>query len=173
MAPQALAAIRTAARPDLRPRVPARRLSPAAARATVLLAALAATAFGFLATDPQAAAHAVAADPELAWLLRAMAVLKMAMALAVTAAVVWRLADAVPSAWLGGYALALSATWAGPGLIWTLAHLRPGALLLHAGLAATLVLLWRDPAVGARLGAIIDARRRALREAHPEPSRQG
>jgi hypothetical protein len=147
----------------------AARWSPAAARGAVLLVALAAAAAGFVATDPQAAAVAVAFDPELAWLLRAMAVLKMAAAAAATAGIVWRLGGAATSGWLVGYALALAAAWAGPGLIWNLAHLRLGALLLHGGLAGALVLLWRDPVVGARLGAIIAARRRVLRERSVAP----
>ncbi len=50
---------------------------------------------------------------------------------------------------------------AGPVLIWDMAHIRSGALLLHAGLLAGGLLLWRDPVVGARLGAIV-ARRRAM-----------
>ena len=138
--------------------------SPAAARGAVLLVALVAAAAGFMATDPQTVARAVALDPELAWLLRAMAVLKMAAAAAVTAGIAWRLGSAATPVWLAGYALALAATWAGPGLIWDMAHLRLGALLLHGGLAGALVLLWRDPVAGARLGTIIEARRRVLRE---------
>ena len=39
---------------------------------------------------------------------------------------------------------------------------RTGALLLHAGLFAALILLWRDPATGARLGTMIAARRGVL-----------
>ncbi len=138
--------------------------SPATARGAVLLLALAAAAAGFMATDAQTVARAVAFDPELAWLLRAMAVLKMSAAAAATAGIAWRLGSPAKPAWLAGYALALAATWAGPGLIWDMAHLRLGALLLHGGLAGALVLLWRDPVAGARLGAIIDARRRVLRD---------
>ena len=152
---------------------PGVRWSPAAARGAVLLVALAAAAAGFLATDPQTVARAVAFDPGLAWVLRAMAVLKMTMAAAATAGVVWRLGGAASPGWLAGYAVALAAMWAGPGLIWDMAHLRLGALLLHGGLAGALVLLWRDPMVGARLEAIIEARRRVLRQAgscDPAPS---
>ncbi len=52
---------------------------------------------------------------------------------------------------------------AGPVLVWDMAHIRLGALLLHAGLVASLLLLWRDPAVGARLEAIITKRRSVIR----------
>ncbi len=131
----------------------------------MLLVALAAAAAGFMATDAQTVARAVALDPELARLLRAMVVLKMAAATAATAGIMWRLGGVATPGWLAGYALALAATWAGPGLLWDMAHLGLGALLLHGGLAGALVLLWRDPAAGARLGAIIDARRQVLRAA--------
>ncbi len=38
---------------------------------------------------------------------------------------------------------------AGPVLIWEMVHVRLGVLLLHSGLLAGGLLLWRDPAVGA------------------------
>ena len=52
---------------------------------------------------------------------------------------------------------------AGPGLIWGMVHLRLGALLLHGGLIALVVLLWRDGATSQRLAELVAARRRALR----------
>ena len=52
---------------------------------------------------------------------------------------------------------------AGPVLIWDMVHIRLGALLLHGGLLATALLLWRDPAVGARLVALVTRRRAILR----------
>jgi hypothetical protein len=48
---------------------------------------------------------------------------------------------------------------AGPGLIWGMAHIGLGAILLHGGLFATIILFWRDPAVGAQLARIVDRRR--------------
>lgn len=51
---------------------------------------------------------------------------------------------------------------AGPGLIWGLAHIGLGALLLHAGLAATLILLWCDPQVGTRLATLVAMHRAAI-----------
>ena len=138
--------------------------SPATARTAMLLVALAAAVAGLLSTDAQSVTRATTLDPELTWLLRAMALLKMTATAAATAGIVWRLGSPAAPGWLAGYALALAASWAGPGLIWDMAHLRLGALLLHGGLAGALVLLWRDPVVGARLGTIIEARRRVLRE---------
>ncbi len=52
---------------------------------------------------------------------------------------------------------------AGPVLIWEMAHVRLGALLLHGGFLAGALLLWRDPTVGARLGDMVARRRATLR----------
>ena len=117
---------------------------------------------GVLATGADASSQAVAAaGADLARLLRAMAVMKALAAAGLAAAVVWRAALPASGARLAGYALACAAMAAGPGLIWGMAHVRLGALLLHGGLLATVVLLWRDPGMGARLEAVI-ARRRAV-----------
>jgi hypothetical protein len=120
-------------------------------------------AAGFLADHGTAAAQAAAnADPGLTRLLRALAIIKSAMAAGAAAAVVWRLGGAISMIRLAAYALAGAAMAAGPGLIWTMMNVATGALLLHAGLAATAILLWRDPAVGRRLSAMIAARRAQL-----------
>jgi hypothetical protein len=87
------------------------------------------------------------AGPGLTYLLRAMALVKVAMAAGMAAA----------------YALACAGMAAGPGLIWQMTHVRMGALLLHTGLFAALILLWRDPAMGAWLSTMVAARRAALR----------
>ena len=128
--------------------------------AVTVVAALA----GALATSADDTAQAVGwAGADLARLLRAMAGMKAAAAVGLEAAVLWRLALPVSRVRLGFYALGCAAMAAGPGLIWGMAHVRLGALLLHAGLLATVVMLWRDPAMGMRLGAVIERRRRALR----------
>lgn len=74
------------------------------------------------------------------------------------------LAVALPAGagWAVAYMAAGAAASAGPVLIWGMVHLGLGALLLHAGLFAALVLLWRDPAVAAELGAMVAERRRTL-----------
>jgi hypothetical protein len=129
---------------------------------TLLLAVIAlATAGGMLVTDSATTVRVIAsAGGDWANLLRAMAALKLFFAGAATAAVLWRLGAPISATRWGGYALAAAATWAGPGLIWGLAHIFLGTLLLHGGLIATAVLVWRDPATRARLSEII-ARRRA------------
>lgn len=157
--------------PDLgpgRPRRPRRTpetLASAAGRWALAAALVAGAVLGLAATGPGETAAAVAqAGSELTRLLRFMALLKATMALGALAAVSWRLGVAVRPAWLAAYLLAGAGMAAGPGLIWGMAHVGLGALLLHGGLFGAIVLLWRDPAVSARLGAALDARRDALAE---------
>jgi hypothetical protein len=132
---------------------------------TLLLAVIAlASAGGMCLTDSATTARAIdSAGGDWANLLRAMAVLKLIFAGAATAAVLWRLGAPISATRWGGYAVAAAATWAGPGLIWGLAHILLGTLLLHGGLIATAVLVWRDKATRARLSEII-ARRRAAND---------
>jgi hypothetical protein len=135
-------------------------LSPRMAQGLVLAAVTAAALTAALLIDPAAAARAAAqAEPGLTGLLRGMAAIKAAMALAALGGVVWRLRMPAPATWVAAYALAGAAMAAGPVLIWAIAPLVAGAALLHAGLAATLVLLWRDPAVSRSLSGLIAARR--------------
>ena len=137
--------------------------SPALARTGLLLAIAAAMAAGLLMTDPAASTAAVAqAGPELTRLMRAMAGLKLLMGIGLVAGVLWRLGDPVGPVRFAAYAFAGAAIAAGPALIWGMVHIGAGALLLHGGLLATLLLLWRDPATGTRLADLIARRRMAL-----------
>lgn len=139
-------------------------LAPSAARLAFCGLLVMAAGLGAWVTDPGATVRVMAqAGPDWSNLLRAMAGLKTLMAVGAAAAVFWRLGAPAKPAWLFAYALAGMAMMAGPGLIWELAHIGSGALLLHAGLAATSVLLWHDPQVGTRLAALVHARRAALR----------
>ncbi len=87
-----------------------------------------------------------------------MAVMKAAIAVAAAAAVFWRLGVAVPLRWLAAYGVAGGAMAAGPGMIWAMAHVGLGALLLHGGLLATILLLWRDKATAGRMQAMLSRR---------------
>jgi hypothetical protein len=136
-------------------------MSPVAARGllalVVVIAILAAAALA--GSSP----HAVGAgDPALTRLLRAMAVIKAGVAAGVIAGVFWRLGVAIRPLSLAAYAVVSAAMASGPILIWGMTHLVLGAILLHAGLLASLVLLWRDPVTTRRLQAFI-ARRRLAR----------
>ena len=140
-----------------------RSMSPTVARSVLIIVLVAAGAAGFAADYGTAAAHAAAsADPGLTRVLRAMAVMKSAIAAGAAAAVFWRLGGAISATRLCAYAVASAAMAAGPGLVWTMVNVATGALLLHAGLAATAILLWRDPEVGQRLSALIATRRARL-----------
>ena len=139
-------------------------LSSAMARTLLVLVTAASIAAGLLATGTEASASAIAlAGADLTYLLRAMALLKVAMAVGMAAAVLWRLGSSITLVWWAAYALACAGMAAGPGLIWQMAYVRTGALLLHAGLFAALILLWRDPVTGARLSMMVVARRAVLR----------
>jgi hypothetical protein len=146
-------------------------LSPALSRSLLALALVAGATAGVVTLgEPRAAEAAKLAGPDLARLLRAMAALKVLMAAPLVAAVAWRLGVGVSPVRLLAYVAAVAAMAAGPGLIWSLAHVRWGALLQHGGLLATLLLLWRDPAVRTRLSAAIAGRRAILARTAPPPS---
>ncbi len=136
------------------------RLGTTGARSLVILAFTAAAIAGAATTLLPASAHAVAdAGADLTRLLRAMAGLKALMAGAAFWAVLWRLGAPATLPWLVGYGVAAAAMAGGPGMIWSMAYIRSGALLLHAGLFATIVMLWRDPATGLRLSQTAAKRR--------------
>jgi len=132
---------------------------PAVARLLLALILCAAVLAGLVATGTEASSLAAArAGPELTRLLRAMTVIKALMGVAAAAAVFWRLSAPVTPIRFGAYALACAAMAAGPGLIWNMVHIGWGALVLHAGLLSTALLLWRDPDVEARLAKAVAAR---------------
>lgn len=114
-------------------------------RAALAAAVLVAVATAHLAADHEASARFAAADPELANLLRAMALIKGGMA----AAAVWladRLLLRLPALGAGLAAclvLAVSLMAAAPVLMWHVAHVGTGALLFHGGMALLLALGWR------------------------------
>ena len=134
-------------------------LLSASARGLFFLVIAVAAVAGIHATDPSTA-HAAGAEAgaDLTRLLRLMTLIKAAMAAAAVGAALWRLGWPVSPGRFGIYALTCATMVAGPGLIWGMAHVGLGALLLHAGLAATIGLLWRDPAVWRGLDAALQRR---------------
>lgn len=133
---------------------------PWLSRGFILAALVASGAAGVLVTDGTTSMQVVSqAGADLTRLMRFMAALKGLMAIAAALAVVWRLGTAITTPRLTAYALAGAAMAAGPGLIWGMVHVGLGALLLHGGLVATVLLLWRDPAVAMRLDAALRRRR--------------
>lgn len=130
-------------------------LTPRSSRTILVIVVAASIAISVHSVAPEAAARAGA---DLTHLLRFMAALKGAMALAAFAAVLWRFGEPVTSGRLGAYALVSGIMAAGPPLIWGIDRVGLGALLLHGGLLACVVLLWRDPATSARLRRAVAAR---------------
>jgi hypothetical protein len=91
--------------------------------------------------DPSGYLHA---DPALARLLRAMALIKGTIAVAVVGAVYWRLGWPVTRPVAGSY---LIASWAIAGstmLIWQLSYIVPAALLFHSAVLSLLLVSRRD-----------------------------
>lgn len=84
------------------------------------------------------------ADPALARLLRAMALIKGIIAIAAAAAVFWRLAWPVSKAVAAGYLVACWAISGSTMLIWQLSYIVPAALLFHAAGLSLLLLSWRE-----------------------------
>ena len=128
---------------------------PVLARSVIVLA-LTAGAVAGLAIGMQAAP---ATDIELMHLLRAMAVLKLAFVAAASGSILWRLQAPIRPIWLAGYAVVSASMAAGPALIWFSSHIILASVLLHAGVAASLLLLWRDGATADLLRATVIRRR--------------
>ena len=121
-------------------------------RVAVAATLIACAAASLFATPADQTAQAIAsAGPELTTLLRAMAVLKLALVAGGAWLVDWRLRFPVSPLRGGLYLAGLAMMAAGPGLIWTMAHLVVGAALLHGGLVLLALVLWRDPGSPAML----------------------
>jgi hypothetical protein len=103
-------------------------------------AAISATAAA-IAGSPEAMQ---AADPELAFLLRGMALLKAAMVFAALGILFWRFAAPVTPPIAAGY---LACVWTGAAaamLIGQLSYLVAASVMFHAATLAILLIAWRD-----------------------------
>lgn len=133
----------------------------AARRGVFLFFAAAGLGAGFMLTGQAATADAARlAGEDLTRLLRSMAAIKAAIILPAIAAIVWRLGVPASSMLFAAYTASAAAMTLSIGLIWHMAHVGQGALLMHAGLIGTLVLLFRDKAVGQRLASALKVRAR-------------
>ena len=96
---------------------------------------------GLALGDP---APRLAADPELAFLLRGMGGIKALLLLGALSLLAWRFARPVPAriaaVYIGGAAVMAGAT----ALIWQLTALPLAAVAFHAAEIAVLVAAWRD-----------------------------
>ena len=110
--------------------------------AAVMVGALA----GFAATRQPAMTQAVAdAGADLTRLLRAMALIKIVLAAAVVFLIDWRLRFPINLYRATAYIAGAAVMAAGPGMIWGMAHIVLGALLLHGAGATLLLLFCLDP----------------------------
>lgn len=117
-------------------------------RAALHFAVFAAAAAGILvgrAYAPDAGAPGM--EQSLVALLRFMAVLKAATALAMLALTHWRLTRPARPGLAFAYGAATALAAAAPGLIWSLSTVALGAVLFHIGLVTFLLLAWRDDTV--------------------------
>ena len=127
------------------------RASAVPYRAVLLAVTVVAATAGFTLTGVEASHAAVRnAGSELVHLLRMMALLKVGLAAAATWLADWRLRQPLAPRLAGAYLAAAGLMAMGPGLIWDMAHVVLGAVLLHAGLAMLIVLACTDGGVAWR-----------------------
>ncbi len=100
------------------------------------------------------------AGSDLLVLMRFMAVVKAAMALGAVALVWWRMGAPVGRGAAAAYVMAAAVMAVGPGLIWDMRHIALGAVAVHGGLSALLVVGWLDRAGWNSLVGEAVARRR-------------
>jgi hypothetical protein len=112
-----------------------------AARGLLLLGAVLALLGGAALGDPR---PLIAADPDLARLLRGMALIKAAMVLAALALLWWRFGHPLPARHRTAYLLGAWLACAATALIWQLSHVVPAALVFHGGELLLLFTAWRD-----------------------------
>ena len=145
--------------------LPVQRAVPRRARAALAVAVGLAIIIAHLLGQGDASARAVAADPELAQLLRGMAILKAGLTVGAVSLVAWRLGYPAGLRLTAGLIAAAALMAAGPVLIWHVAPIGAAALLFHVGTALLLILCLFDRSGAQRLRASAAGRRTARRTA--------
>ena len=84
------------------------------------------------------------AGSDLMLLMRFMAGLKAAMALGAVALVAWRMGAPMGRGTMAAYVVATAVMAVGPGLIWNMQDVACGAMVVHGGLSAIMLIAWRD-----------------------------
>jgi hypothetical protein len=118
--------------------------TPASLRSASIACATAAVVMAFAFGRPDAG---LAADAELAFLLRGMAVLKATMVLAAIALVLWRFGRPVAPRTAAVYVIGTAALAGATVLVWRLTSIPLAALVFHLAGFAVLLAAWRDEAV--------------------------
>ena len=103
------------------------------------------------------------AGSDLMLLMRFMAGLKAAMAVGAVALVFWRMGAPMGRGTIAAYIIATAVMAAGPGLIWNMQDVAYGAMAVHGGLSAIMLIAWRDrQGWNGVLGAAVARRRMRL-----------
>ncbi len=110
-------------------------------RLLLVLACGLAAAAAWVIGDP---APRLAADPETAWLLRAMALLKATFVLATVALAGWRFGMPIGSRLAFGYGAVAAVMTGAAAMVWQLSFLALTSFAFHAALIALLLVAWRD-----------------------------
>lgn len=128
-----------------------RSIGPAGLRALSIAVCLASVAVASQVGDPSVA---IAGDPELAILLRGMAVLKGLLAVGAFVLLLWRCGHPIVPR-LAVASIASVALMAGAAtMIWRLQALPPAAIAFHVGLFAALIIAWHDDGLPTRSRSI-------------------
>ena len=115
--------------------------TPVRLRAALCLGVALAAVVGLVLGDP---APRLAADPELALLLRGMAGIKAVLLLGALALLAWRFARPVPTSFAAIYLAGACIMAGATALIWQLTALPLAAVAFHAAEISVLVAAWRD-----------------------------
>ena len=110
-------------------------------RAALLAACACAAALATFLAEPGSGA---ASDPDLAKLIRGMAIIKTVILTAAGAAIWWRLGSAIKPGVAAGYILFAAVATGGAALVWNNAGLWLAPFLFDGGLLAFLVMTMRD-----------------------------
>ena len=116
------------------------RVSPTLRRTGLVAACLLAMAVTAVAVAPS---ELVRSDPDLARLLRGMAIVKLLIVAATVAVGLWRLGFAIRPGVAAGYVAGTVAMAIATVLVWQLASLPFAAVLFHVGLFVVAVIAWR------------------------------
>lgn len=84
------------------------------------------------------------ADPELAGLLRGMAMIKALVVLAALTVLIWRLQQPITGRLAAAYLLGAWLASGATAMVWQLSSIPLAALLFHAGEIGMLLTAWRD-----------------------------
>ncbi len=134
--------------PSRRASSPSRERAPLAWRTALLVAVACAVALAFAVGDPSTRLRA---DPELARLLRGMAMIKCLLVAAAVAAIWWRFARPVAVPVATGYVVAAALIAGATMAIWQLSFIVAAAGVFHLAALMAMLLAWRDDGVRDRL----------------------